>query len=412
MRIVKIGLIFIVSILIPTALLAYFGLGAVRSEKLIIEQNVRNRYKTMADVVAVEIKGAVGRMSPALKENKEAIESTLLKETSIFNDEVVIFDAKGRPLGTGVKRKISDAVFRRPLMGFPYTIAVYERYPLPVWEKLKKGKNILSLYVALIGFSALFILGGGFFTLWALSREWRLAELKSEFVADFSHELRRPLTSIRMFSEMLKDGRIPDEEKKDRYYSIITNESERLTHLANNILDFSRIERGRKVYDFKEEDVVGVIKETVDRFKTYLVEKTRPVTLNIEKDIPGIKMDARSISEALVNILVNATKYSPADKEITVNLTRAGKDVVIEVIDQGIGIPPKDRKRIFNKFYRTSQKQVTQTEGTGLGLTLVKYIVQAHRGHVKAESELGKGSKFSLILPGLDNKRARREIKA
>ena len=411
MRIIKIGLIFIVSILIPTALLAYFGLGAVRSEKLIIERNMNDRYKTMADIVATEIKRKTERIPSSLKGNKEIVEPTLLKEASIFKEEVVIFNAEGKPLDAGVTREIKDAVLRRPLMGFPYTIAVYERYPIPVLEKIENRKNSLSLYVSLIGFSAIFILGGSFFTLWMLSREWRLAELKSEFVADFSHELRRPLTSIRMFSEMLKDGRVPDEEKKDRYYGIITSESERLTYLANNILDFSRMERGRKIYDFKDGDIAGVIRETVDRFKAYLVEKTRPVMLNIGRDIPDIKMDARSISEALLNILVNATKYSPADKEITVNLTKSGKDVVIEVIDRGIGIPQKEKNRIFNKFYRTSQKEVTQTEGTGLGLTLVKYIIQAHRGRVKAESELGKGSKFSLILPGLDSKRGKRDIK-
>jgi len=396
---IKIGLIFIVSILIPTALLAYFGLGAVRSEKSIVERDMRARYKTMADIVASEIRGTLERVPPGLKENKETIEPVLLKEASIFNDEVLIFDAKGRPLGAGLKREINDAVFRRPLKGLPYTIAVYERYPLPVLEKLEERKKFLSLYVALIGFSALSILGGGFFTLGALSREWRLAELKSEFVADFSHELRRPLTSIRMFSEMLKDGRVPDEEKKLKYYDIIIGESERLTHLANNILDFSRLERGRKIYDFEYGDITGVVKETVNRFKAYLVEKARPVTLNIGRDMPGLKIDARSISEALLNLLTNAAKFSPADKEITVNLARSGRDVVIEVIDRGFGIPPKERKRIFNKFYRTSQKEVTQTEGTGLGLTLVKYIIRAHGGRVKVESEPGKGSKFSLILP-------------
>jgi len=393
------GLIFIISIVIPTALLAYFGLGAVRSERSIIERNMRARYKTMADIVASEIKTALAKVPLDLKENKKAIEPVLLEQASIFSGEVMIFDADNRPLNAGLKKQINGAVFMRPLKGLPYTVAVYERYPLPVLEKAEEKKKLLSFYVTLIASSAIFILGGGFFTLWALSREWRLAELKSEFVADFSHELRRPLTSIRMFSEMLKEGRVPDEEKKRRYYGIITGESERLAHLANNILDFSRIERGRKVYDFKHEDIAGIVRETVGRFKTYLVDKARPVTLNTKGDIPGLKIDGYSISEALLNLLTNAAKYSPADREITVNLAKAGKDVIIEVIDRGIGISPKDKKKIFNKFYRSSQKQVTQTEGTGLGLALVKYIVQAHRGRVKVESEPGKGSKFSLILP-------------
>jgi len=395
----KIVLIFVISIFIPTALLAYFGLGAVRSEKSIVEKNMRAKYRMMADIVASEIKEALERVPPAFKENKKAMELVLLKEASIFRGEALIFDSEGKQLGSGSKKEISDSVFRKPLKDIPYTVAVYERYPLPVLKKLEERKKLLSLYMALIGFSAFFILGASFFTIWALSREWRLAELKSEFVADFSHELRRPLTSIRMFSEMLKDGRVPDEEKKGRYYGIITGESERLAHLANNILDFSRIERGRKIYDFKHGDITVVVRETVERFKAYLVEKTRPVILNMERDIPGLKMDAHSISEALLNLLTNAAKYSPADKEITINLAGSGKNVVIEVMDRGIGIPPKEKKRIFNKFYRTSQKKVTETEGTGLGLALVRYIIQAHRGYVKVESEQGKGSKFSLVIP-------------
>jgi len=131
-----------------------------------------------------------------------------------------------------------------------------------------------------------------------------------------------------MFSEMLKDGNIPSEEKKKEYYKIISNESDKLTHLANNILDFSRIERGRIRYNFKEEDIVKVVTDTVERFKMYMIEEKRPVTLNI---FPGrgeaaphscnLKIDAHAIAQALMNLLSNAAKYSPPDKGIQVNLT-------------------------------------------------------------------------------------------
>jgi len=400
----KVVLIFIVSILIPTALLSHFGLLAVRSEKSIIEKSINQQYEAMAGVVGGEIERAVADMPPELSVNTEYLESVLLGEAAMFKDQVKILDANARSIGArsftkGSRRGTEDMpVFTQSIKGLPYTIAVYERHPI-LLETLNEKKKNLFFYVVLIGSSALLILTGGGFTLWSLSKEWRLAKAKSNFVSHLSHDLRRPLTSIHMFSEMLNEGRVPDEAKRKEYYSIITKESVRLTHLANNILDFARIERGRKKYNFKLSNIASVVKETTERFKIYMLEKPRSITLDVRGSFSEMDMDAQAISQTVFNLLSNADKYSPPDKEIKVNLVKDNDCAVIEVIDQGIGIPKTEQKRIFQKYYRTSQEEVTGREGSGLGLALVEYTARMHKGRVTIESEEGKGSKFSLILP-------------
>jgi len=402
----RIVLIFIVALLLPTALLAYFGLLAVRSEKSIIEKNIKQRYETMADIVEAEIKKALAEAPEDVLANRRYMESILLAEASIFRDQMKILDKKGRAVGGAgrsftsgeQKRQLANPILSRPIKDLPYTIAVYERHP-QLLKKLEERKKGLYLYIVLISASALAILCGGAFTLWALSREWRLTELKSQFVSHLSHDLRRPLTSIRMFSEMLKDDRVPSEEKKLHYYDVITQESERLTHLANNILDFSRITRGRKEYNFKPANIKDIVSESIGRFERYMLQEPRRIIFNSNGDFPLINMDAGSISQAMINLLLNAAKYSPSESEIIVNLFKDKNDIVTEIIDKGIGIPKKEQNKVFRRFYRTSQKEISEKEGSGLGLTLVKYTAEAHRGRVKLESEEGKGSKFSLILP-------------
>ena len=393
----KVILIFILSILIPTALLAHFGLKAVRSEKSVVESNMRRVYESMADVVGNEITTALDGLSPEFLKDKSLVESVLNDQASIFRGQVRIFDSSGRSLGGEGPKDIGIPVLRRPLKNIPYVIAVYEKYPALI-KGLEMRKKVLSLYMAIIIFSAFFILGGSYFTMNALSQQWRMAELKSEFVAALSHDLRRPLTSIRMFSEMLKEGLAATEDKKKEYYNIISNESEQLTDLANNILDFSRIERGRKKYSFEYRDISKVAAETVRNFKAHMGQSGERIVLNMESNLPGFKMDAYAISQALTNLLSNAVKYSPPDSPIEVNVIKKQADVAIEVIDKGMGILKKEHKKIFEKFYRASQ-QDTDVEGTGLGLTLVKYAVEAHGGRVELDSAPGKGSKFSLILP-------------
>lgn len=402
----KIISIFFLAIFIPTALLAYFGVLAVRSEKDIVEKNMVQKYLAMADIVEGQIKQALSQASHEELGRTSYWESLLLAQAAIFKDEVVIFSQNGRPLKpmpaspAGGPVSLSDAVFARPLARLPYIIAVYERYPM-ILERLEARRRGLVLYIGLIVFAVFSILAGSFYTLSALSREWRFAQLKSEFVAHLSHDLRRPLTSIQMFSEMLKEGRIPSEEKKQEYYNIIANESGKLTHLANNILDFSRIERKRIRHNFEQADITNIIRDTVDRFKTYMIDDKRPVTLAMDP-CPLIKMDVHAIGQAVMNLLTNAVKYSPPGAPIEVKVGagfKPARTVVIEVVDHGYGVPASEQKKIFRKFYRVSKPYVAQIEGSGLGLTLVQYTIEAHKGKVLVESEEGKGSKFSIVLP-------------
>ena len=294
----------------------------------------------------------------------------------------------------------------------PYIITVYEKHPQLLATLQAKQKN-LTYYVSVIIFSTFSILGGSIFTMSALSREWRQAKLKSEFASHLSHDLRRPLTSIRMFSEMLKNGDVPSESKRKEYYGIISDESDKLTNLANNILDFSRIEEGRRKYNISDEDITRIVRDTVERFKVYMIHEARALELNIDpapeaviteegvkkKQYPIVRADAGAISQALLNLLTNADKYSPPDQMVTINVRNAKKNVVIEVIDQGEGIEQEDQKKIFQKFYRPLRNSVSEVEGSGLGLALVKFTTEAHGGKVSVVSAPGMGSKFTITLP-------------
>lgn len=405
----KITSIFFLAIFIPTSLLAYFGILAVRSEKDVVEKNMVQKYKAMADIVEGQIKEVLSRAADEDLADTSYWESVLAAQAAIFKNEVAIFARNGRRLGTATS-PLSEAVFSRPLARLPYIIAVYERYPL-ILEQLEQRRRGLALYIALIVFSAVSILAGSFYALSALAREWRFAQLKSEFVAHLSHDLRRPLTSIQMFSEMLKEGHIPSEEKKQEYYNIIANESDKLTHLANNVLDFSRVERGRIRYHFEPMDITSIVRDTVDRFKTYMLDDKRSVSLEMDP-CPPVKVDVHTMTQAVMNLLTNAAKYSPPGSPVEVKVSagagfpglsaRTGKParrVIIEVIDHGYGVPASEQKKIFRKFYRVSKPYVSQIEGSGLGLTLVQYTVEAHGGKVLVESEEGRGSKFSIVLP-------------
>lgn len=391
----KIALLFILSILIPTTLLAYFGLQAVQSERNIVERSVRQRYEAMADVIENEIDTALSGLSKDAINDKSLLEPVLRDQTSLFSDQAAIFDDKGNALGANKGR--GQLMVTRRLKELPYTIAVFEPYSFSL-ESYEKRKKVLYFYVTLIATSVVLILGGGAFTFSALSQQWRLAELKSEFVSGLSHDLRKPLTSIRMFSEMLKYNVVPNEEKKQEYYNVINAESERLTQLANNILDFSLIESGRKRHRFKETDIGKLVRETADYFISYNIGEEHHIALSIQDNLFPIKVDASAVSQALLNLLSNAVKYSPPGKEIKVNVYKKQNGVAIEVADEGIGIPRPEQKKIFRRFYRV-RRVASDVEGTGLGLALVKYAAQIHRGRVMVQSEEGKGSKFTLILP-------------
>jgi signal transduction histidine kinase len=251
----------------------------------------------------------------------------------------------------------------------------------------------------ILGALSILMLGGILLSYRNISREMNLARLKSDFVANVSHELRTPLALIRLYAETLELGRITSKEKYQEYFRIIREESERLSALINNILDFSRIEAGRKEYEFKETDLPELVRSTLDTYRFQIEQNGFDFEENIAKDIPPLNLDREAIARSLLNLVNNALKYSKDRKYIGVNLYRANGSVKLEVQDHGIGISASEQEKIFEKFYRCGDPLVHNVKGSGLGLSLVRHIARAHGGDVQVESAPEKGSKFTIALP-------------
>ncbi|MEE8607406.1 MAG: HAMP domain-containing sensor histidine kinase [Nitrospiraceae bacterium] len=261
------------------------------------------------------------------------------------------------------------------------------------------AQQFLRNSLLIIGGLSLFLAGGIFLTYRNVTREMALAKLKSDFVSNVSHELRTPLALIRLYAETLEMGRLRSPEKHQEYFSIIRKESERLTALINNILDFSRIEAGKKEYKFDETNLAELVRNTLESYRYQIEQLGFEFELNISDDLPPLQVDREAMARSLLNLVNNAVKYSQGDKFLGVNLYRANGSIKLEVIDHGIGIPRSEQAKVFEKFYRVGDSLVHNTKGSGVGLSLVRHIVQAHGGQVSVESTPGHGSKFTIALP-------------
>jgi signal transduction histidine kinase len=244
-----------------------------------------------------------------------------------------------------------------------------------------------------------FLLCGIALTIRATDREARLAQAKSNFVANVSHELKTPLSLISLFSEILELGRVNSAEKQAEYYRIIRHESLRLNKTIDNILDFSRIEAGRKKYELAEGDMAEVIDNVLSTHRYQIINSGFDIQTDIQRDLPSVLIDHDAMSQAMTNLLDNAIKYSGKVKQISITAKTRGADLSIEVADHGIGIPRAEQARVYEKFYRVGNGLVHDVKGSGLGLALVKHIVEAHHGTIFLESDVGKGSRFTMLLP-------------
>jgi two-component system phosphate regulon sensor histidine kinase PhoR len=236
----------------------------------------------------------------------------------------------------------------------------------------------------------------GFF-LFVSEKERRANQLKSDFISNVSHELKTPLSLIRMFGELLAIGKLKSPDKAKEYAEIITREAERLGRLIDNVLDFSRMERGRSAYDFQVGHLGEVVERSLDVYRHRLEREGFRLVTKIDAGLPPTLIDESAMTLLLLNLLENAVKYGKG--EIAVYLTRVGNSLRLVVGDQGPGIPQDEQKRIFDRFYRTRQARGTNVRGSGIGLSLVKHIAEAHGGQVIVDSAPGHGAAFIVDLP-------------
>ena len=291
----------------------------------------------------------------------------------------------------------------QPLLAVPFRdglpkwrVAVYQP---PGASPAQAVRRQIMLFMGAFAVLLAMIVAGCVVT-WRLTlRETEMARLKSDFVANVSHDLKTPLSVIRMFGETLEMGRVADESRRQEYYRVITRESERLSRLIDNVLDFSRIESGRRRYDVAPTAVEPMIRETLEAFAYPLEQQGFKVEVSVAPDLPPVPLDADAVGQALANLVDNAIKYSADDRALAIDARIVDGRLALSVADRGIGVAGDEQGRIFEKFYRAGRSDTQGRRGSGVGLALVRHVAEAHRGTVTVESAPGAGSRFTLWLP-------------
>jgi signal transduction histidine kinase len=255
-----------------------------------------------------------------------------------------------------------------------------------------------SLYFYVFLFVFLILALGLIFTMQYSNREFQLNELKSKFLANVSHEFKSPLSAIIQISEMLRSDMVP-EGKKKKYYDVIFKQSQRLNHLIQNILDFSSIEKGRKKYVFKEEDLTPLIEKSINRLNQRISDQDFNINYTLEKNLPKVMMDQEALQLAIYNLLDNAVKYSGDSRTVDVETWKENGNLLTAIKDYGIGLRKEEIPKIFERYYRSETNHNENIKGSGLGLSLVKEIIKAHGGNVSVESKHHEGSTFRFSLP-------------
>jgi len=312
-----------------------------------------------------------------------------------------------------------------------FVLQLYMADPALLFSSYLRHALLLAGLVAASAFAALI----GVAASWqAFQRQLRLSELKSNFVSSVSHELRSPIASVRLMAESLERGKVSEAPKRHEYFRFIVQECRRLSALIENVLDFSRIEQGRKQYDFEPTDLVALTQQTVKLMETYAAERGVKLQLRLNSGQssgvpqssvlnPQPSADGKALQQALINLIDNALKHSPKGEIVTVGLEAQNAECRMQnsessfaehascithhvsrihlwVEDHGDGIPLAEHERIFERFYRRGSELRRQTQGVGIGLSIVKHIVEAHGGRVMVRSAPGQGSRFTIELPG------------
>jgi len=415
----RVFLLLIATVCAPSLALSTFGILAIKAERAVVEKQLEalygSRLDRLAEVLARQVASPDGGGAPGPEELAEQVR---LLGKQMFPGEKARFElvSLGAPDGRedvvkALLRSItgstsgeagdgewSPPVVERPLSGALAGNALIVR--------LAEGRSAarLALVNRVLYGALLFLLYGAIavgvvLTSRAVYREARLSRLKSDFVSHVGHELRTPLTSIRMFVETLRLRRVRTEEEKEQCLDMLDKEAERLSGLVDRILDWARIESGRKVYRKIAVAPGEIATEAVAIFDRQQLSPPGLVQLDVPEGLAPIEVDRDAVEVVLFNLLMNAHKYTGKEKEIRLRVRQAGKRMHFEVEDNGPGIPSSERKRIFEHFYRVDDLLTRRTEGTGLGLAISKRIAEDHGGRIDVAGEVGKGSRFDLVLP-------------
>ncbi len=317
---------------------------------------------------------------------------------------LALLDDNAKPVA--LSRPDFSANWKRPFVATEigaalphWEVAAYLVNPAALTQAARAAALTLGLLVAVL---VLAIGVGSWLIVGSLNSELKLARQKTDFVSNVSHELKTPLTSIRMFSELLAEGRVTDAAKQRAYLNIITAEAARLTRLINNVLDFSRLESGEKKYHFQSFDLTELVRATAEMFRPHLEAAGFKFDCQLPSAPVAIHGDADALAQIIVNLLSNAEKYSHGGKEITLQLAPKPlplPHVEIQVLDRGSGVPRGSEEMVFEKFYRAHDSLNSGIQGSGLGLTIARQIARAHGGEVVCEPRAGGGSCFSLRIP-------------
>jgi two-component system phosphate regulon sensor histidine kinase PhoR len=311
-------------------------------------------------------------------------------------------------------------VFGPPIKGGEFTVGRQFPTTLYNWrlqlalttadELGQKVERQRMIELAMVSLAALVAIAGVTIVVLASIKEQRLAALKSDFVANVSHELKTPLALVRMFGELLLADRVVSDEKRRQYLSIIVSESERLTALIENVLDFAKVERGKVAYEFAEQDVGEVVARAVEIYRYRAEREEVRVTFRAQPDLPPAMVDARALELAVINLLDNALKYAKEGGQVDVEVDGAGRNIALKVTDRGPGIDEDEQRRIFERFVRGRHASLHRIRGSGIGLALVKHIAESHGGDVRVISPVtkdGQGSSFVLTVPAIATSRLR-----
>ncbi len=319
----------------------------------------------------------------------------LKEETGL---EFLLVNGNNTNLATGESARIPEESLTLSFSNipFPWTLVAIQ----PGYEKLESDVTIqLIIYGLLVVIIIILMFFGVFVLLRDISRETDSMLLKTDFVHNVSHELKTPLSLIRLYGEtLLFKEHLPEADRKDGLL-IITKESERLSYMINNILDFSKIEMGKKEFDLKSGNLAEVVMNTLNSYRYHLEKNGFKIEEEIDQDIPMVMFDKNAVEGILINLFSNVIKFSKDTKEMTLRLNKIPEKIRLEVADRGIGIPPDELPNIFNRFYRVKRTADFDARGSGLGLTLVKHVIEAHGWQIDVKSTPGHGSIFSISIP-------------